>query len=74
MFCNDGGPVDKWSIMRWDAPAYLRHDGGVCELGADRDSGVRIVGSHLVTPIENGKCMYHFAAVRLGAAAGESDE
>jgi phenylpropionate dioxygenase-like ring-hydroxylating dioxygenase large terminal subunit len=74
MFRNDAGPVDMWSIMRWDAPAYLRHDGGVCEPGTDHDSGVRIIGSHLLTPTEKGKCIYHFAAVRMGAPADESDD
>jgi phenylpropionate dioxygenase-like ring-hydroxylating dioxygenase large terminal subunit len=74
MFRNDARPVDKWSIMRWDAPGCLRHDGGVCEPGGDRDSGVRIIGSHLVTPSTQGLCTYHFAAVRLGSASQEPDE
>jgi phenylpropionate dioxygenase-like ring-hydroxylating dioxygenase large terminal subunit len=65
-FKGDGATVDLWSVMRWDLPGCLRHDGGVCEPGTGRETGVQIIGSHLVTPTNNNECMYHFAAVRLG--------
>jgi vanillate O-demethylase monooxygenase subunit len=73
MFRNDGAAVDTWSIMRWDAPSCLRHEAGVCPPGADRDEGITVIGTHLVTPSAKGKCMYHVAAVRIGESAGSDD-
>jgi phenylpropionate dioxygenase-like ring-hydroxylating dioxygenase large terminal subunit len=73
MFRNDGGAVDSWSIMRWDAPSCLRHEAGICPPGAGRDEGITVIGTHLVTPSSKGKCTYHVAAVRLGSSAGSDD-
>ena len=73
MYRNDGEPVDTWSIMRWDAPSCLRHEAGICPPGADRDDGITVIGTHLVTPAANGKCTYHVAAVRLGASPASDD-
>jgi vanillate O-demethylase monooxygenase subunit len=73
MFRNDGNDVDTWSIMRWDAPSCLRHEAGVCPPGEDRDQGITVIGTHLVTPSSKGKCTYHVAAVRIGESAGSDD-
>lgn len=74
MFRGDGAPVDSWSVMRWTAPGLLRHDAGVCPPGGRRESGITVIGTHLVTPTTKGRCAYHVAAVRLGASRGDSDE
>lgn len=73
MFRNDARSIDSWSIMRWDAPSCLRHEAGICPPGAGRDEGITVIGAHLVTPSSPGKCMYHVAAVRLGASRGDAD-
>jgi vanillate O-demethylase monooxygenase subunit len=73
MFRNDGAEVDTWSIMRWDAPSCLRHEAGVCPSGADRDQGITVIGTHLVTPSSKGKCTYHVAAVRIGDSPNSDD-
>ncbi len=73
MFRNDGNDVDTWSIMRWDAPSCLRHEAGVCTPGAQRQDGMTVIGTHLVTPSAKGKCTYHVAAVRIGESAGADD-
>ncbi|MEO6570654.1 MAG: aromatic ring-hydroxylating dioxygenase subunit alpha, partial [Ilumatobacteraceae bacterium] len=75
MYRNDGEPVDTWAEMRWNAPGYLRNHAGVCPPGADRSDGMTIVGSHLLTPIDAGRVMYHIAAVQLGGPPpGDTDE
>ena len=73
MFRNDGERVDTWSIMRWDAPSCLRHEAGICPTGGDRQEGITVIGTHLVTPSSKGKCTYHVAAVRIGESAGSDD-
>jgi vanillate O-demethylase monooxygenase subunit len=73
MFRNDGKEVDTWSIMRWDAPSCLRHEAGVCPPGAGPDEGMTVIGTHLVTPSEKGKCTYHVAAVRIGESTVSDD-
>jgi vanillate O-demethylase monooxygenase subunit len=73
MFRNDGNDVDTWSIMRWDAPSCLRHEAGICAPDVDRDQGITVIGTHLVTPSSKGKCTYHVAAVRIGESLGSDD-
>lgn len=74
MYRNDGAPVDMWAEMRWNAPGYLRNHAGVTQPGAAREEGLMVVGSHLLTPIDGRRMMYHIAAVQLGAAAPVDDE
>lgn len=75
MYRNDGEPVDTWAEMRWNPPGHLRNHAGVCAPGADRSDGMTIVGSHLLTPIDAGRVMYHIAAVQLGGPPpGDNDD
>ena len=74
MYLNDGALVDTWAEMRWDAPGYLRNHAGVCPPGAEREEGMIVIGSHLLTPIDERRMTYHIAAVQLGGPpAGETD-
>jgi phenylpropionate dioxygenase-like ring-hydroxylating dioxygenase large terminal subunit len=73
MFRNDGAPVDTWAEMRWNAPGVLRNHAGVTEPGATREEGLILIGSHLLTPIDERRTAYHIAAVQLGAAAPVDD-
>ena len=74
MYRNDGAPVDMWAEMRWHAPGYLRNHAGVTQPGAPRDEGLVVVGSHLLTPIDERRMMYHIAAVQLGATPAIDDD
>lgn len=74
MYRNDGMPVDTWAEMRWNAPGCLRNHAGVCPPGAGREEGLVVIGSHLLTPIDERRMMYHIAAVQLGGPQpGETD-
>ncbi len=75
MYRNDGANVDTWAEMRWNAPGYLRNHAGVCPPGTARDEGMTVIGSHLLTPIDDHRMMYHIAAVQLGGPPpGETDD
>jgi phenylpropionate dioxygenase-like ring-hydroxylating dioxygenase large terminal subunit len=74
MHRNDGEPVDTWAEMRWDAPASLRNHAGVCPPGAEREEGMTVIGTHILTPIDSHHCMYHIAAVQLGGLPPEETE
>jgi phenylpropionate dioxygenase-like ring-hydroxylating dioxygenase large terminal subunit len=66
MYRDDGRPVDLWAEMRWNAPGYLRNHAGVTQPGAERADGMMLIGSHLLTPIDERRMAYHIAAVQLG--------
>jgi phenylpropionate dioxygenase-like ring-hydroxylating dioxygenase large terminal subunit len=68
MFQRDGKPVDVWADMRWNAPACMLNDAGVCPPGESRENGVHMLGAHILTPISEFKTYYHFAAVRFDGA------
>ena len=73
MYRNDGAPVDMWAEMRWNAPGHLRNHAGVTQPGAPSDEGMTVIGSHLLTPIDERRTAYHIAAVQLGAMAPVTD-
>lgn len=64
LFKNDGAPVDLWNSMRWNAPANLRNDAGVCAPGAARSDGAGILSAHLLTPESETSTLYFIAAAR----------
>ncbi len=75
MYRNDGAHVDTWAEMRWNAPGCLRNHAGVCPPGAAREEGMTVIGSHLLTPIDDTRMTYHIAAVQLGGPPpGETDD
>jgi hypothetical protein len=63
-----------WAEMRWNAPGYLRNHAGVTQPGAPREEGMTVIGSHLLTPVNDRQMMYHIAAVQLGAVAPVADD
>jgi vanillate O-demethylase monooxygenase subunit len=65
MFRRDGGLVDLWMNMRWDAPGCLLNDTGVTAPGASRDEGTGFWGTHFLTPQTEDTTYYLFAAVRF---------
>ncbi len=64
LFRRDGGIVDHWTDISWRAPCYLVNDAGVTAPGASRAEGSGIYGLHLLTPVNQHRTAYHFAAVR----------
>ncbi|MGE0846348.1 MAG: Rieske 2Fe-2S domain-containing protein [Flavobacteriaceae bacterium] len=64
MFKRDGGRVDHWAIMRWDQPGCLLNNSGVTGIGAPREAGSGIFGTHFLTPETETTTLYHFCAVR----------
>ncbi|MGH1505513.1 MAG: Rieske 2Fe-2S domain-containing protein [Acidimicrobiales bacterium] len=74
MFRNDGEPVDTWAEMRWNAPGYLRNHAGVTPPGSTREDGLIVIGSHLLTPIDERTVRYHICAVQLGNVPPVADD
>lgn len=74
LYKRDGQPVDVWADMRWNAPACMLNNAGVCPPGAARDTGVWILGAHILTPISQFRSQYHFAAVRYDDAVVRNAE
>lgn len=64
MFPRQSDIVDLWAEITWLAPCSLVNDSGVTAPGAGREQGTGIHGLHLLTPINERKSMYHFAAIR----------
>lgn len=65
MFRRDGGRVDLWMDMRWDAPGCLLNYTGVTAPGAPRAEGTGFWGTHFLTPETADTTYYLFAAVRF---------
>jgi vanillate O-demethylase monooxygenase subunit len=65
MFRRDGGRVDLWADMRWDAPGCLLNDTGVTDPGTPRAQGTGFWGTHFLTPQTRDTTYYLFAAVRM---------
>ncbi len=51
-------PVDHWLYMRWDAPAHLLLDVGICEVGKTREDGVWVYTGHHLTPVSPTRSLY----------------
>ena len=63
LYRRDGGRVDLWNDMRWDAPGCMMNDAGVTEPGGEKEAGTGIFGHHFLTPETESTTHYHFAAV-----------
>lgn len=64
LFKRDGGRVDMWTDMRWDAPGCMLNDAGITAPGAPRSAGTGIFGTHFLTPETDRTTLYHFCAAR----------
>ena len=64
LFKGDGGRVDLWNDIRWDAPGCMMNDAGVTDPGGAHEDGTGIFGTHFLTPETERTTYYHFAAVR----------
>lgn len=57
-------PVDHWLYMRWDAPAHMLLDVGVCPVGGTRADGVWTYGTDIITPKDEFNSYYFWTATR----------
>ncbi|WP_313805167.1 aromatic ring-hydroxylating dioxygenase subunit alpha [Sphingobium sp.] len=64
MYRRDGGMVDMWTTMTWQAPGCMVNDTGVTEVGGAKEDGTGIYGHHFLTPVTPTETLYHFCAVR----------
>lgn len=64
MYRRDGGRVDMWTEMSWQAPGCMINDTGVTEVGGSRGDGSGIFGTHFLTPETETTTLYHFCAIR----------
>ncbi len=63
------GKVDRWQYTRWTAPSTLAFDVGCAAAGTgapagNRDQGISIWSTHLITPEDETHTQYHWAYVR----------
>ncbi len=63
------GPVDRWQIIRFEAPCTVAIDVGVAVTGTgapqgDRSQGVNGYVLNTITPSTEGSCLYFWAFVR----------
>jgi len=56
--------VDKITSIRWMAPSTLRLMTGICEIGADPETGTGYHAVHILTPETDRTTHYFFTAVR----------
>jgi phenylpropionate dioxygenase-like ring-hydroxylating dioxygenase large terminal subunit len=63
MFRKDIDRVDQWAHMRWNAPACILNDAGVCPPGKSIDEGTGLWGVHFLTPESETSTYYHFCAI-----------
>lgn len=71
---NYTGPVDRWQVIRFEAPCTVTIDVGVAEAGSgampkddqpgDRSKGVNGFVLNTITPETNGTCHYFWAFAR----------
>lgn len=71
---NYSGPVDRWQVIRFEAPCTVTIDVGVAEAGTgaipndgqsgDRSQGVNGFVLNTITPETNGTCHYFWAFAR----------
>jgi phenylpropionate dioxygenase-like ring-hydroxylating dioxygenase large terminal subunit len=56
--------IDHWLYMRWDAPAHLLLDVGICEVGKTREEGVWVYTGHHLTPVSPTRTLYYWTVCR----------
>ncbi len=56
--------VDHWLDMRWNAPASMRLNIGVCPHGAPREAGFEVPQAHILTPANDRQTHYFWSTSR----------
>ncbi|MEY2927814.1 MAG: hypothetical protein RL367_2291 [Pseudomonadota bacterium] len=60
----DDAVVDHWLEMRWNAPASMRLNVGVCPQGAPRSTGFEVPQAHILTPATPHETHYFWSSSR----------
>jgi vanillate O-demethylase monooxygenase subunit len=60
----DDAVVDHWLDMRWNAPASMRLNVGVCPQGAPREAGFSVDQAHILTPADEHETHYFWSSGR----------
>ena len=63
------GPVDRWQLIRWQAPATVTLDIGCADAGTgapegDRSQGISMWSNHIITPETDTTTHYHWCFAR----------
>ena len=63
------GPVDRWQLIKWQAPSIVTLDIGCAEadtgaLEGDRSNGISMWSNHIITPETEKTTHYHWAFCR----------
>ena len=58
--------MDAFNRIRWMAPSTLKLRAGICEMGAQPETGTGLYAIHLLTPETERSTHYFFTAVRWG--------
>ncbi len=63
------GPVDRWQLIRWQAPSVVTLDIGCADAGTgapegDRSRGISMWSNHIITPETDGSTHYHWCFAR----------
>lgn len=56
--------TDHWLDMRWNAPASMRLNVGVCPHGAPREAGFEVPQAHILTPANEHQTHYFWSTSR----------
>ncbi|WP_157968772.1 MULTISPECIES: aromatic ring-hydroxylating dioxygenase subunit alpha [unclassified Sphingomonas] len=64
IYLNDGAKIDMWHDIHWQAPASLLLDIGSTHPGGTKDEGTSVLAQHIITPVTETSCMYHFMSAR----------
>jgi phenylpropionate dioxygenase-like ring-hydroxylating dioxygenase large terminal subunit len=56
--------VDHWLDMRWNAPASMRLNVGVCPHGSPREAGFEVPQAHILTPANEHETHYFWSSSR----------
>ena len=66
--------TDHWLDMRWNAPASMRLNVGVCPHGAGRDAGFEVPQAHILTPANQHQTHYFWSTSRPSEAANPEED
>jgi len=61
--------VDHWLDMRWNAPASMRLNVGVCPHGEPREAGFEVPQAHILTPANEHESHYFWSSSRSSDVA-----
>jgi vanillate O-demethylase monooxygenase subunit len=75
LYRNDGRPVDHWSDIKLLGISCVSNNVGIVEAGKGRSpEATGLIGTHILTPINERRTLYQFCAVRVNPPQRSGDE